>query len=239
MSLTDDLLSVVRQLVPESCPRCGLQSGRGFCPGCLADFCRIRSPCSDCGLPRPCRPCPAETSAWHADQVIAPFVYAAPLSGFIQSLKYSRQRYLGAILGELLANAVRACPDIDFIVPVPLHRRRLRDRHFNQADEIARPVARSSGKPLRAALVTRVRATAPQASLDQQQRWLSVQRAFSVRPGIDGAHVAVVDDVITTGATVNALAMQLKLAGAAKVSVLAVARAVAPGTPDDQPARKM
>lgn len=238
MSLGSDLLFNLRQLLPESCPRCGLQSGRGFCQACLAEFTRIPMPCPNCGLPGPCTACPARSADWHVDRVLAPFLYAEPVSGFIQQLKYSRRRYLGPLLSELLSGAVRTWPDLDCIVPVPLHPRRLRERHFNQADEIARPLARSLGVPLLPTLVTRTRATLPQAGLDQQQRWHSVRHAFSVRHQIEGARLAIVDDVITTGATVNALANQLKVAGAASVFVLAVARAVGPA-PKDQAALKM
>ena len=235
MSLSAELVSLVRQLLPDSCPRCGLQTTRGFCSECVAEFTRIDRPCPNCGLAGPCSACPAQAAAWHTDRVLAPFLYAPPLSRFIQSFKYARQRYLGPLLGELLAAAARRHVAADLVVPVPLHPRRLRERRFNQADELARPVAHALGSRLRPGLVSRTQATPPQAGLDRQQRWRGVRRAFSVRHRIDGMHAVIVDDVITTGATASALAEQMKLAGAASVTLIALARAVAP---DDQAALK-
>jgi len=240
MSLAADLVALLQQLLPETCPRCGQIAERGFCADCVCDFVRVRSPCPCCGLPRPCTRCPAHAPGWHANRVIAPFAYAPPLAGFVQALKYSRRRALGRALGELLAGEVIRCDGSgDVLVPVPLHPRRLRERRFNQADEIARPLARRLKIPLLPALVRRRHASAPQAALDRGERWRSVQNAFSVHGRVDGAHAVVVDDVMTTGATVNAIAEQLKRAGADRVSVWAVTRSIDNADRADQPARKM
>jgi ComF family protein len=239
MSLTEDLSALVRQLVPASCPRCAQPSRRGFCRACQNEFALIQAPCPRCGLPGLCRRCPASAAGWQADRIVAPFLYAPPISDFVQALKYARQRYLGQILGELLAAQIAGRNGVDFLVPVPLHPTRLRERHFNQSDEIARPLARRLQIPLRPTLITRCFAGPPQAGLDREQRWRSVQRAFAVTRRIAGVHAAIVDDVVTTGATVSAIAGALKAAGAMQVSVWAVARAVNVGQDRSQPALKI
>jgi ComF family protein len=159
--------------------------------------------------------------------VHAPFVYAPPLSDFIRRFKYARQRRLGRVFGLLLASELQVRDDAcDLVAPVPLHPRRLRQRHFNQADEIARTLAPALRIPLRPTLLRRHRASEPQAMLGRRERWHSVHNAFSVHGRVDGARIALIDDVVTTGATVNAIAAALKAAGAARVSVWAVARTV-------------
>jgi len=229
MSLLDALATLTRRLVPASCPRCRLAAASGFCPACRADFVRIPSPCPRCGLASPCRPCPAAAGAWPIDAVVAPFAYAAPLARQLLALKYARQRHLGAALGLLLAAepGLGRCP-VDALVPVPLHPRRLRQRSFNQADEIARPIARATGLPIIVRGIRRRRYTQPQTALDRRQRRANPRRAFAIdNASLRGLRLAIVDDVITTAATVNALATALRSAGAVSVVAWAVAR-----TPD-------
>jgi len=157
----------------------------------------------------------------------APFVYAPPLADLIQRFKYSRQRRLGRVFGLLLADELQAQRDAcELIAPVPLHPRRLRQRRFNQADEIARTLAPALGIVLRPTLLRRRLAGESQARLGRRERWHSIRDAFEVRGRIDGASIAVVDDVVTTGATVNAIAAALKTAGAARVVVWALARTI-------------
>ena len=250
MSLGDDLAAILRGLCPARCPRCGEESPAGFCGECSADFARVESPCADCGLPRAGHRCPAGEAWWRLDRVRAPFLYTAPLDRYLQRLKYGRERRLGAALGGLLAAELArtlarepagsdalALGRPDRIVAVPLHPCRLRERSFNQADEIARPVAATLGSEHRDCGIRRLRATRPQTELRRNERLRALADAFGVRGRLDALHIAVVDDVMTTGATVNALAAALKAAGARRVEAWAVARA--PGHEDDvdQPAR--
>ncbi len=113
---------------------------------------------------------------------------------------------------------------IDGLVAVPLHRRRLLERGYNQALEIARPVAAELKLPLLIAGITRSLPTQPQSELDVHERHTSVAGVFSVSRKLHGRNVAIVDDVITTGATVNSLAGALRLAGATQIQAWAVAR---------------
>jgi ComF family protein len=221
------LRALLEQLCPEFCPRCGRKSGDGFCRECRQDFPRIESPCSRCGLPSPCGPCPALRADWRLDALRAPFAYGPPLARHLRNLKYRGQRHLGSALGRLLAAEIEpAAAGVDAIVAVPLHRRRLRSRTFNQAAEIADTVARRLDKPMLFAGVRRILDTQPQTELNRARRLRGPSRAFRVDPGLNGMRIAIVDDVITTGATVNALCRALKGAGATAVEAWSVARSV-------------
>jgi ComF family protein len=232
------LLNWVRRLGAGSCPRCGFESLNGFCGDCRREFPRIEAPCLRCGLPPPCDPCPALAGDWHVDAVRAPFVYGPPIARYLRNLKYARERHLGRALGQLLAAGIElgcigsaapddsAAPDVDALVAVPLHRRRLRARTFNQADEIGAAVARLRGIPLLSAGVRRAIDTQPQTELDRAERLRGPRRAFRVGRRFEALRLAIVDDVITTGATANALASVLKSAGATRVEAWAVARSV-------------
>jgi ComF family protein len=128
------------------------------------------------------------------------------------------------ILARHLADAGATTADI--VIAVPLHRGRLVERGYNQALEIARPVASELGLPLWISGIRRKRATQPLAALGASARRVGVRGAFSVTRDLEGLNVAIVDDVITTGATVNALAATLRKAGAHRIEAWAVARAL-------------
>jgi ComF family protein len=148
----------------------------------------------------------------------------------ITAAKFHRQLHLAWALGELLAGALergregRAMPDL--LVPVPLHQRRLAERGYNQALEIARPVAAKLRIRLRARACERIRATAGQTGLTAAARRRNLRNAFRARGEFAGARVAILDDVVTTGSTAAAVAMAFREAGAAGVEVWAVARAL-------------
>jgi len=236
------MLALAQALCPETCPRCGDESAAGFCAACGDDFARVADACRACGLPGPDHACPAALPGWRLDALRAPFVYAAPLSVYLQRLKFARQHRLGRALGLLLARemgaAARGALACDSLLAVPLHRRRLRERTFNQADEIARPIARAFGLMQQQGGVCRVLYTGAQTALSRAERLVNLENAFRVRRRLDGARIAIVDDVITTGATVNALAAALKAAGASRVEAWAVARTAGPATDAAQAERK-
>jgi ComF family protein len=162
--------------------------------------------------------------------VIAPFRYAWPVDALVRGFKYHGQLPHGRVLGTLLANAVHAqgaaLPQL--VVPVPLHPARERERGYNQAWELARVVGRLLDLPVAPALCERTRATPPQASLDRAARRANLAGAFAVRRAPGAMHVALVDDVLTTGATISALACALLAAGVNRVDCWAVARASGP-----------
>ena len=156
---------------------------------------------------------------------IAPLAYAFPVDAAIRALKFRRRLFYGPALGQLLCAAgADLPPDVDAVLPVPLHWRRQWLRGFNQATEIALPVARQLGVPL-VSHVRRRRPTRPQSGLSGRERASNLAGAFAARGTVAHEHVLIIDDVITTGATMQRVARSLLRAGAAKVSGLAVARA--------------
>jgi ComF family protein len=157
--------------------------------------------------------------------VIAPMAYDFPIDAAIKALKFRRKLFYGPALGQLLCNASDALPrDIDALQPVPLHWRRQWFRGFNQARELARPVAKHLGVPDIHAVIRR-RPTRSQSGLTAAARARNLQAAFIAKNRVRYQHVLIVDDVITTGATVRQVARALLRAGAERVSALAVARA--------------
>ncbi len=162
-------------------------------------------------------------SAPEFDATLAVWRYDFPLDRIVQSLKYQGNLPVARLLGEGLARRV-AERRIDMIVPMPLARERLARRGFNQAVELARPAARARRLGLETALVERVRDTASQTDLPIAERTRNVRGAFTCRADVGGRRIAVVDDVMTTGATLAELAGCLKRAGAAWVENWVVGR---------------
>ena len=202
-------------IMPLRCVFCGSRTREPelyLCVGCDADLSRIESPP------------PPVSSPLEYD--IAPIAYEFPIDAAIKALKFKRRLFYGPALAELLCRECEQLPDdIDAVLPVPLHWRRRWFRGFNQADEIAAPVARHLGLPLIRS-VRRVRPTPFQSGLTAGERAKNLRKAFVVRGKLGYQHVLIVDDVITTGTTVQQVARILKRAGVEKVSALAVARAL-------------
>jgi ComF family protein len=220
---------LLKGLFVESCPACGASSAGGFCAVCAHELPLVQNACPRCGLERPVGRCPRAQVAWDVDAVIAPFAYASPLDHYVHALKYRGARSLGRAFALLLAPHVRnACAGVDALVAVPLHRARLRERGYNQAQEIARMLARTLGVPALERGIARRLATPAQTGQSAVERRASVARAFCVERDLRGRRVAIVDDVVTTGATVNALAAELKACGAARCVAFALARTPEP-----------
>lgn len=158
----------------------------------------------------------------HFDATHAALVYAFPLDGLVQAFKYGHQ----LALAGFFARCMRAAPPprADVMMPLPLSVRRLRERGFNQAAQLARPLARLLRMPLDIKSPLRVTDTAAQASLPWKQRRANVRRAFECRADLTGKSVIVVDDVMTTGATLDEFAATLKRQGAVHVTNWVLAR---------------
>ena len=159
------------------------------------------------------------------DATWAAFLYAAPLDRLLPRYKFHGDLAAGRLLAQLMADAWPGGARPQALVPIPLHQARLRQRGYDQALELARPLATALDLPLRCDLLQRVRATAAQSELDAAARRRNLRGAF--RAGGRGlpAHVALVDDVMTTGATVHAAAEALRRAGVARVDAWVCARA--------------
>jgi ComF family protein len=217
-----------------SCYLCRGESRGLLCGPCTADLPRLpRERCPRCALPvqwsQVCGRCLVESPAYDASTAV--YGYAFPADVLVQGLKFHGELaiapYLsGALLGEVEA-AGPALRGIDLILPVPLHPLRLRERGYNQSMEIARGIGSRIGIPVEGDLCERVRDTPPQLGLPWKERRDNVRGAFSCRRALDGRRVAVVDDVMTTGATLGEVAATLKQFGAARVVNWVVARALA------------
>ncbi len=240
MSLIDRLLHA---LLPAACLECGRPlpargAALGLCAACRGLLSRLPAQsCALCALPLGdayalpagyrCGACRQNPPAF--DRMLALWTYGPPLDSVVQGLKFRRLDYLGrhlaAVLAAELAPKLEGLSPIDRVVPIPLHWRRRLSRGYNQAERIARPLAALLGLPFDP-LLSRGRATPPQSLLGRSQRLANLRRAFRVpRPlEIRGLHLLLVDDVATTGATLDAAAETLKRAGAAAVTALVAGR---------------
>ncbi|HEX3061666.1 MAG TPA: ComF family protein [Usitatibacter sp.] len=216
----------------QDCALCGASSGDAlFCRACEASLPAIGQACPRCALPLPegqpaCGRCLAKRNP-AVDDSIAVFEYRFPVDRLVQRFKFAADLAIGKALGVRLAQRARAAARPDCLVVPPLSPRRLRARGFNQALLLAKVVARVLDVRCEPRAVRRVRETEAQHELDRRQRLANLRGAFACACRFDGAHIAIVDDVVTTGATIETLARVLKAAGAARVSAWAVAR-----TPD-------
>jgi ComF family protein len=215
----------LKRLFVESCPGCGGTSESGFCVVCADELTRIVNPCGRCGLAEPVARCPRRRTRWRVDAVHAPFDYAPPLDHYLYAFKYHGARAMGRAFAALIAPGLeKPSAEIDALVAVPLHRARLRERGYNQALEIARGLARELELPLLERGINRSAATGRQTGRGARERLAGMQHAFRVRRELGGLRIAIVDDVVTTGATINALAAELLAAGARSCIAFAVAR---------------
>lgn len=219
-------------LFPPRCQLCGAPgvARRDLCAGCHGDLPWLGAACVHCAAPLPatghtCGDCQRRPPRF--DRVLAPFRYGPPLDHLVQRLKFHQDLAAGRLLGELMAERVLAdrIPLPDCLLPVPLHPTRLAERGFNQALEIGRPIRKALGIPIAPRLVRRVKATATQSLLPAARRAGNLRGAFAVAGGPVPEHVAILDDVLTTGATTGELARVLKRAGVKTVQVWVVARA--------------
>jgi ComF family protein len=216
-------------LLPASCLLCGGRGdAAGLCAGCRADLPRLENPCPRCALPLPaasiaCGECLGKPPPW--SRCIAPLLYRPPVSALVAALKYRGRLGAGHLLTTLLAEQLRnEEAHADLLLPVPLHWRRRLRRGFNQAELIADQLGRELALPVAMRLLRRDRATAAQQSLDATSRRRNLRRAFTLRGEVVGLHVALIDDVVTTGATAAELSRLLLSAGAASVQVWSLAR---------------
>jgi len=222
--------SFVEQL-PSQCEVCR-RWGRGrLCSGCIARFAAPRPRCRQCALPLPggaerCGEClrdapPFEHAACVAD-------YGFPWDRLIAEFKFHGAVELATVLARCVGEAARDMPAPSLLLPVPLAAGRLAERGYNQAWELARRIARRRDLPARADILLRPVDTAQQSELTRAERAANLRAAFVVderrRPLLQGQRVALVDDVLTTGATARAAAQTLLSAGAAAVDVWVLAR---------------
>lgn len=239
-----DNWSIFRQLIKLSnCLSCKqpLSLFEDFCPGCAADLPVIQAHCPGCGrsstsasmAEKLCGRCQRQPRPFN--RVHALYRYQEPVSTYIHQLKYRNRLDLARTLGSLMAEYLQPIhtdagtgnntrPDI--IIPIPLHPSRLIERGFNQALELARPIAKSLQLPLDCKTLIRIRKTRPQMELSIKERKKNIQNAFAVtNNSLPGKNIALVDDVFTTGLTTETATRALLDAGAASVECWVLARA--------------
>ena len=222
----DGCIKIVQQLFRRRCVLCDAPvRHERICTGCSAELPRMPpGRCTVCAVPLAsgavCGACQHKPPAF--ERVWAAFAYDFPVDALIHAFKYGRRLALAPVLGEMLAGCT--APEADALMPMPLSPQRLYERGFNQALEIARVLSRRYRLPLEATWCRKVIETAPQASLPWKERAKNVRRAFVCDAPVTGLRIAVVDDVLTTGATLNELARVLLKAGAASVTGWVVAR---------------
>jgi ComF family protein len=227
--ITDLARKLGEALLPGSCLLCGADSqSQLLCHGCSADL---------PGLPpNLCPLCADQTTHGercgaclkdppYFERTVALFLYDFPLDRIIHALKYGHQLPVAAWCGRQLAKRITK-EEFDLIIPLPLHPKRLIERGFNQSVEIARVLGKRSNIDVDLGNVIRTRATPTQADLPHKERKKNVRGAFECRTNLSGQRLLLIDDVMTTGATLNECARTLKLHGAASVTVAVIARAL-------------
>jgi ComF family protein len=228
-ALQSPLRSIAALLLPGSCLLCAAASAASLlCPACAADLPQLPAAlCPQCGdettLGERCGACLKDPPAFA--QTIALFRYEFPVDRLIQALKYGHQLALAAWLGRRLGERL-VTADYDMLLPLPLHPSRLRTRGFNQSLEIARVTSKALGIPMNPAILTRIRATPPQAELPLKERGRNVLGAFECGGDLAGRRILLIDDVMTSGSTLREAARILKLHGAGQITVAVAARAL-------------
>lgn len=221
-------------LFPSTCILCGAPGSNDLdiCSPCRQELPVNTNCCRLCAAPitaiadcnKICGKCMVSPPVF--DQCIAPFLYLEPVDHLISGFKFRQKLGSGKLLSLLLLDFLRRIqvdkPDV--IMPVPLHRKRLTERGYNQAVELARPIGKHFKLPLDLSSCVRRHLTLPQMSLKKQSRLRNIKGAFEIRKEIRFRHLVLIDDVVTTGATVSELAALLKKCGAARVDVWALAR---------------
>lgn len=225
--------AAARALLPPRCLVCGDdgEAGIDLCTACRDALPWNDAACARCGVPLPLPAAACGRCLRHPPPFTSTFAilrYEPPIDVLLPRFKFTGALAPGRLLARLMGERVAELRGhIDVVAPVPLHASRLARRGYNQALELARPIAATLDAPLRVALLQRTRATAAQTHLDRDARRRNVRDAFAAQR-CDGLRVLLVDDVMTTGATLASAAAALRRGGAAAVHVAVAARAPPP-----------
>ncbi len=205
-----------------------------LCKACRADLPRVKFACKVCALPMNsdvksslCGQCISQVS--YVDYAINLFHYATPVDYLISKMKFQQQLSVAAVLADLLKTHIESSklehglPDA--LIAMPLYKKRLANRGFNQSLEIVKPLVKSQNIPILLNTIERSKDTTAQTKLSKQARKKNVSGCFSLLEKPVESHIVIVDDVVTTGATTNELAKLLKKSGVEKVGVWSLARA--------------
>jgi len=242
MSSLDSIRQVYRRILPSITPEtfcalcsevCGNSNQNLICNQCLSDLPVITTPCLVCSATlsikdttNVCGSC-LQTKPFYQESII-PLEYVFPTTTLIKQLKYKEKLFFSEILSQILLNKIKRenRPLPELIIPVPLHPFRLMNRGFNQSALIAKTISKELNIPIDLKSCRRIRNTLQQTGFNKSQRKKNIRNAFSIRKNFNANHVAIIDDVVTTGSTVNELAKVLQRAGVETIEIWACARTI-------------
>ncbi len=218
-------------VLPYTCVLChGRATDKDLCAACASELPWLKAGCVKCALPlensaqKLCGVCQQENP--HYDATIALFDYANPIAQLVSQFKFHQKLVYGKLFAQLLteklAQQKKALPQV--LIPIPLHPKRLQERGYNQALELLRPIAKHFKIPIDYKNLQRTRATVQQSLIHADKRKSNVKNAFALQKALRYKHVGLVDDVMTTGHTVDECAKLLKRQGVEKVTVIVIAR---------------
>ncbi len=216
-------------LLPIPCLLCGVHcKTQPLCADCINDFPKLGDCCPRCATPLTvavqCGHCLNQPP--EQDKSFSVFAYLSPIDRLIADFKYHDKLYLTDVFADLMVEQLKHKTLPELLIPIPLHRRRLRQRGYNQALELAKSLSRKLGIPISKDTLVRSRDTVPQASLPYDQRKHNMRRAFNVNPSSLPQHVALIDDVLTTGHTANAAVKLLRQEGVSSIELWTIARTI-------------
>ena len=218
-------------LLPVSCGLCNAPTNRRLplCRPCQNELPVIINACPVCALPVtsavPCGKCQQHQPAYN--QVHALFLYQEPVKFLVQQFKFNRKLEYARLFSALIAEKIEILVEQpELIIPVPLHSIRLRKRGYNQAWELTKHLSRLTNIPIDHRVCSRAIKTPLQTGLKASERRHNLKQAFAITTDVKDRHICIVDDVMTTGSTLEAISSALKMAGAASVSGIVVARAI-------------
>ncbi len=234
MTIVDNSIKYIQQLLQDKhcrlCDTVNQHPGIDICEYCISELPYINQSCSRCALPMlntdspVCGSCLSQPPCY--DVLLSPFEYRFPIDKFITELKFQQKLYCRQTLGKLFSNFIqsRKTPLPECIVPVPLHPKRLQQRGYNQSLEIAQIVSKNLNIPIERHWCERLKNTEPQSGLDAKNRQHNIKNAFNIKTPHHYKHIAIFDDVVTTGHTVEALAKLLRQENVNIIQVWSMAR---------------
>lgn len=223
------LARLYSNMMPTPCLLCGASNAHScLCHDCIQNLPKLGDACPRCASPLSydtvCGQClhnPPEQ-----DASFSVFQYKAPIDRLITDLKYRDKLFLSRFFAQQIAEQVNNRPLPQLLIPIPLHKKRLRHRGYNQAMELARYLSKQLLIPVSNKILIRIRDTAPQASLPFSERKKNIKRAFVVNNANIPAHIALIDDVLTTGHTADVAAKALRQAGVNTIELWTIARTI-------------
>lgn len=234
-SLQNNIFFLIKLLYPDKCPVCDKALPRindGFCPGCKKNMQFLLPPlCEKCGRPakvgeKICSECSESRHFFDGGRCVFPYSY---IQSSIYRFKYMKRPDYAKAFGKAVTEYAgewleRLEPDA--LIPVPLYKKRLIQRGYNQAEELAKAISEETGIPCKASVAARIKNTVMQKYFDKKHRQINLKKAFLVRESVVKLDtVVIVDDIFTTGSTIDSLALELKDAGVKNVFFLALAAA--------------